>query len=88
MGNCVGCQYWPKKSWSGHTWGDYFKTHDPEITRGDHYGPPLDLAGVKLEEVDTSDIQQEVFQLHSQACLSIHSSNISFCTMSFQQSEI
>ena len=42
MGICVGCQYCPKKSSSGHTWGDHFKTDHPGITRDDHYGPPLD----------------------------------------------
>ena len=57
MGICVGCQYYPTKSSSGHTWGDHFKTQHPETTRDDHYGPPLDLAGVKLEEADITDIQ-------------------------------
>ena len=56
-GICVGCQYCPKKSWSGCTWGDHFKTHHPEITSNDHYGPPLDLADVKLEEIDITNIQ-------------------------------
>ena len=56
MGICMGCQYCLKKSWSGHTWGDHFKTQHTEITTDDHYGPPLDLAGVKLEEIDITDI--------------------------------
>ena len=25
MGICVGCQYCPKKAWSGHTWGTTLK---------------------------------------------------------------
>ena len=53
---CVGCQYCSKKSWSGHTWEDHFKSNYPGITRDDHYGPPLDLADVKLEEVDAINI--------------------------------
>ena len=57
MGICVECQYCPRKSWSGYTWEDHFTMHHPEITRDDHYGPPLDLAGVKFEEVDITDIQ-------------------------------
>ena len=46
-----------QRSWSGHTWVDHFKTHHPEITGDDYCGPPSDLAGVKLEEIDTSEIQ-------------------------------
>ena len=37
--------------------GDHFKTHHPEVTGDYHYGPPLDLAGLKLEEVDITGIQ-------------------------------
>ena len=54
---CVGCKYCSKKSWSGHTWGDHFKTIHSEISGDDHYGPPLDLAGVKLEEASVTDMQ-------------------------------
>ena len=56
MGICVECQYCSKKSWSGHTWGDHFKSNHPEITRDDCYGPTLDLADVKMEEVDVINI--------------------------------
>ena len=38
---------------------DYFKTHHLKITRDDCYGPPPDLAGVKLEEIDAYGIQEE-----------------------------
>ena len=37
--------------------GGHFKTHHPKITRDDHYRPPLDLLGIKLEEADVVDIQ-------------------------------
>ena len=37
--------------------GNHFKTQHQEITRDDHYGPPLDLAGVTLEEIDITNIQ-------------------------------
>ena len=56
MGICVGCQYCSKKSWSGHTWGDHFKTNHLGITRDGQYGPPLDLADVKLVEIDVINI--------------------------------
>ena len=53
-------------------------THEGTISKliiqeslDDHYGPPLDLADVKLEEVDVIDMRN--FQLHSQACLSFAS---------------
>ena len=52
----MGCQYCSMKSWSGHMCGDHFKTNHPGITRDDCYGPPLDLADVKLEEVNVIDI--------------------------------
>ena len=57
MGISVGCCYCPKRSWSGHTWVDHFNTHHPEITRDNHYGPPLDITKVKLEEIDAADMQ-------------------------------
>ena len=56
MGSCVGCQYCPKKSWSGHTREDHFKTIHPGITRDDYYGPSPDLVDVKLEEIDVINI--------------------------------
>ena len=36
--------------------GEHFKTNHPGITRDDHYGPPLDLADVMLEEVNVINI--------------------------------
>ena len=66
MGICVGCQYCPKKSWSGCTWGDHFKTIHLGITRDDLYGPPLDLADVKLEDVNVNRHLRNC-QLHSQS---------------------
>ena len=36
--------------------GGHFKTNHLGITRDDHYGPPLGLADVKLEEVNVINI--------------------------------
>ena len=58
--------------------GRHFKTKHPGITRDDHYGPSLDLADVKLEEVDVIDISKKFpFVLPSLpvTCFTI----ISFC---------
>ena len=57
MGICIGYHYCTKRLSSGHTWVDHFKIHHPKITGDDHYGPPPDLAGVKLGEDDASEIQ-------------------------------
>ena len=57
MGMCARCHYCSKRSWSGHTWVDHFKTHQLEITRDDCCGPPLDLTSIKLEEIDVTDIK-------------------------------
>ena len=57
MGICIRCCCCSKRSWSGCTWEDHFKTHHPEITGDDHYKPPLDLTKFKLEEIDATHIQ-------------------------------
>ena len=56
MGICVGYQYCPKNLGQVIHGETILRPITQTSIKDNHYGPPLDLAEVKLEEVDVIDI--------------------------------